>query len=158
MNLPTIHSRPRLRPVLVVLLPLLLVVGACGTSPSGDRGTMGGDADGGAFDGSPLATVTVQDWSGWQEDQPKPSTREMELAVGSEFTLDVITGPTSFTVTDVDQDSVALEADRDFSVEAADGSSSLNDLHDEFTISNGAPLVIGTPTLDAGTTVTFELT
>lgn len=122
----------RLLPLLVLASPVLLL-SACGD------------------DGPVELEVTVQDWSGWQRVQPEPETFTRSLSEGDSFTVDVL-GEDDLTVTvvEIDDDEVAVETSARL---AEDGG--LRDLAPSFSFDRPGRLELGTPTLDAGTSITL---
>lgn len=132
---------------------LLLLIGlacsACGTGKN-TSGTFGSDNEG----QSVRLHVEITEWNGWDADyEPHPVIKTIEVTEGEEFELSVLTGEAEFEVVDIDEDGVRLEGDGDLmrSVSNPDDESS------EFTVTDGEPLDLMTPTLDAGTNVRISL-
>lgn len=131
--------------VLVALLLPLLV--ACG---SGD-----GDDDGGLrLWGAPVdLEITVQDWSGWQREQPEPSTRSVTVGQGETFTVPTVSDEVTVTVLALRRDRIELGTSSELAPESEQGGSDLNHLRSRFELRRGGAVEFSTPTLDAGTSV-----
>lgn len=124
----------------LLLVPLLLAVGPL---------TGCGD------DGPVRLEVTVQDWTGWTEQQPEPVVTTHELSEGDSFTVEVIGGDeVVVTVVQVDGEEVALETSEPMAGEGGGGGFDLRDPRTEFSLDRGGSVELGTPTMDGGTTVT----
>lgn len=104
----------------------------------------------GADHGPVELEVTVQDWSGWQREQPAPSTRTVHVAEDDHFTVDSTVGEVTVTVLAVSAGEVRVETDADL---ATDGD--YDDTDRTFTVERPGSVELRTPTMDAGTTITL---
>lgn len=105
-------------------------------------------------DGPVRLEVTVQDWTGWSEEQPEPVVTTHELSEGDAFTVEVIgDDEVVVTVVQVDGGEVALETSEPMAGEGDGGGSDLLHPRTEFSLDRGGSVSFGTPTLDGGTTV-----
>ncbi|MDQ6525697.1 hypothetical protein RB608_18915 [Nocardioides sp. LHD-245] len=106
-------------------------------------------------DGPVRLEITVQDWTGWSEEQPEPVVTTRELVEGDTFTVDLIgEEEVVVTVVQVDGDEVALETSEPLAGEGEGGGTDIDDLSTEFSLDRDGAVVFGTPTFDGGTTVT----
>ncbi len=125
--------RHLLAPLMLVLLPLA----GCGD------------------DGPVRLEVTVQGWSGWSREQPAPVVTTHELDERETFTVDLVGyDDVVVTVVQVDGDEVALETSRPMAAEGEDGGFDVADPRTAFSLERGGSVGFGTPTLDAGSTIT----
>lgn len=128
-----------------LLLPLLVACGA---------GAGEGDGDGLRLGGAPVELeVTVQDWSGWQREQPEPETRSVTVGQGETFTVDTIGDEVTVTVLALHADRIELGTSDDLAPEGGLGGADHNDLSTTFELRRGGSVEFSTPTLDAGTSV-----
>lgn len=134
---PGVNTRART----LSLMPALLLptLGGCGGSVDGA--------------GPVELEVVVQDWTGWQEEQPSPETRTEVVGAEDTFTVLTTVGEVTVTVVDIDDDEIELETSRKMAPESDGGGIDLNDLETRFTLVRGGSTEFSTDTLDAGTTV-----
>lgn len=112
-------------------------------------------ADGGAAAQEVGIQVETQDWNGWSEEPgPGPERESVTTTVGGTFTAPSISGDITFTVESADDDEVRLSVDQSLSPET-DGGIDLRGATDELVLRSDTPLVVATPTMDAGTTITL---
>ncbi|GAA1520381.1 hypothetical protein GCM10009788_25320 [Nocardioides humi] len=103
----------------------------------------------GCGDGPVRLEVTVQGWTGWSREQPEPVVTMYELSAGDSLTVGVLGEPhLVVTVVQVSGREVALETSAPMMPEPP------GDLRREFSLDRHGAVTFGTPTLDAGTTVT----
>lgn len=125
----------------LVWMPALLLPALAGCSGS-------------ATDAGPVELeVVVQDWTGWQEEQPPPQTRTEVVGADDTFTVLTTVGEVTVTVVDIDDDEIDLETSRKMAPESDGGGIDLNDLETRFSLDRGQSTEFSTDTLDAGTTV-----
>lgn len=98
--------------------------------------------------------VVVQDWTGWQEEQPSPETRTEVVSADDTFTVLTTVGEITVTVVEIDDDRIELETSREMAPESDGGGIDLTDLETRFSLDRGGSTEFSTDTLDAGTTVT----
>lgn len=121
-----------------LLLALLALPGALALTGCGD-------------DGPVELEVTVQDWSGWQREQPEPERFTRTLAEGDTFTVDVLgEDDLEVTLVEVDGGEIAVETSARLAVDGG-----LRDLATSFSFERGGSIELETPTLDAGTRLTL---
>jgi hypothetical protein len=96
-------------------------------------------------------SVTVQDWSGWQREQPEAVHRTVDIAQGQGFTVEVLGERLAITLTEVTGETIRLETSDD--MVPADGG--FDDSTRTFLLPRGGEVELGTPSMDAGTTVTI---
>ncbi|NYG59277.1 hypothetical protein BJ980_002200 [Nocardioides daedukensis] len=134
---------------LAACLVLIAGLGAC--AGSGDTGTVGTPAE-------PVTlTIEATSWNGWAE-SPSPAVPEVtteEVHLGSEVTIEAM-GPVTFEVTEVGDGEIRLHSSQRLAPATPSGGTNLNDLVDEFTVTEGTVTRLATPTMDAG--VDLELT
>lgn len=123
------------------LLLLLFLLTAC----DGDSGERTGDTPPEAV----TLEVTVQDWTGWSEEQPEPSSFTVTVAEGGGFEARMLGETVTVEVVGVDDDRIVLEASEEL---APDGD--YNDLTDTFALERDGEVTFGTPSVDGGTNVT----
>jgi hypothetical protein len=138
--------------LVTVLVPLLV---ACGAGGDGGDGGGGGDGgDGLRLGGAPVELqVTVQDWSGWQREQPEPETRSVTVGLGDSFTVDTLGDDVTVTVLALNRNEIELGTSSDLAPESGLGGADHNRLRSTFDLRRDDAVEFSTPTLDAGTTV-----
>lgn len=132
----------RTRPVCATLIPIALLMAACGD------------------DAAPSADITLEtrDWNGWDPDHE--ATVSVETYTVSEG--DVITieprfgGPSTATVESINGDSVTLRLDAEL-VPVEDGGIMMRDYVSEATVTEGSQTELATPTMDGGMFYTFTV-
>lgn len=144
------HSRTprrlRARAALAPVLALLLT----GSAACGE--------DGGADDETVTITVVSRDWSGWSEGPaPDPVRKQVEVGEDDTFEVEVLTDPLRVTVAEIAGSRVELELDQAMAPVNEGGGIDLNDDVTALTLTGTAPVEVATPTMDAGTHVTFRI-
>jgi len=128
------------RLLIIILAAVLLTTAACAST-----------------DDSSELFITVQDWTGWSEKQPQPTTTHVRLRTGESATVDVVGGELTVTVTRVTRTKVTITTNRAMSPRHTGGGIDLSSKQQRFTFARDATLQITTPTMDAGTTLTFKV-
>lgn len=133
-----------------LLVPLLV---ACGAGDA-DGGGGGADDDGLRLGSAPVELeIVVQDWSGWQREQPEPETRSVTVGQGDAFTVSTVGDDVTVTVIGLHRDRIELGTSSELAPESGAGGSDLNQLRSRFELRRGGAVEFSTPTLDAGTSV-----
>lgn len=129
---------------LLLTIALLALTGACGSeAPSA---------------GAASVRVETTDWNGWDERAgPAPEVTTVEVSPGSTFEVDAFDGPLEFTVTEVGDARIELESDRELVAIGSGGGLDFDTATASFTLTGDEPLELGTPTMDAGTSVTLTV-
>lgn len=101
--------------------------------------------------------VTVEDWSSWRRDRPRPSVRTELVAPGDGFTVRAVGRPLRITVTSIGGH-VGLET----SAAMVPASHAISCPHrpctaTTFSAEPEEPIRLDTPSTDGGTTVTIEV-
>ena len=107
--------------------------------------------------GSVSIKVVSADWSGWTEEQPEPETSTVTASPGSTFEVTTAVGTVEFSVVEVDGDHIELETDSALVPLNPGGGMDFDAATERFTLISEEPLQLGTPTTDAGTTVTLTV-
>lgn len=136
------HVRRAIRVAALAVLTASLF--GCGSDDSGESTSVSLD-------------VEIQDWTGWQEEQPSPELMSVTIREGSAIDLPAHGGPIRLTVTDVKDDLIELETDDSLVINEDDAGIDFDDATTRFTLDRSEPLKLTTPTMDEGTSFTLSV-
>lgn len=132
----------RTRPVCATLIPIALLMAACGdeTAPSAE------------------ITLETEDWNGWDPNhEPIVSTETYTVSEGDVIAFEpTFGGPSNATVESIDGDLVTLSLDAEL-VPVEDGRIMMRDYVSEATVTEGSQTELATPTMDGGMFYTFTV-
>lgn len=105
-----------------------------------------------------VLTVTTNSWSGWGGGSVStPVEQTYEVTRGEHYVVEEGPFGLAFTVIDIGNDSITIEADEEMSSTSENGGINLNDTQKKFTVKTDSKCRLATPTMDAGASYTLSL-